>query len=106
LQVRALLDTGASQSALDLQCVSALGLVSAASTTMHTPTPTGITHTFDIYNVSITLLHPEVNFTLGNQRVVGAALAVQGFEVLLGRDVLRNCFLAYNGPADTFTLAF
>ena len=33
-------------------------------------------------------------------------LANQGFEALIGRDVLSRCVLVYNGKVDQYTLAF
>ncbi len=43
--------------------------------------------------------------TLNAPRAMGAALASQGLLVLIGRDVLQNCNLFYNGPAGQFTLS-
>ena len=33
-------------------------------------------------------------------------LAPQGFHVLIGRDILSDCVLVYNGTAKLFTLAY
>jgi len=37
--------------------------------------------------------------------VVEANLAPQGIQALLGRDVLANCVLTYNGLEDYFVIA-
>jgi hypothetical protein len=39
------------------------------------------------------------------ERAIGAALAVQGYIALIGRDALINCTLFYNGPMGAFTLS-
>lgn len=44
---------------------------------------------------------PPITF----RRVAGSALQSQGIVALLGRDVLANFILVYNGPAGTFSLA-
>ena len=42
-----------------------------------------------------------------NLRVVATELLrPQGFEALLGRDVLSRCLLIYDGPGKTFTLSY
>ena len=38
-------------------------------------------------------------------RAIGAPLATQGLLVLIGRDVLRDCTLFYNGISGEFTLS-
>ena len=89
LLLRAQLDNGASQSCIDLQCASTLGLVPTATKTMVTPTKSGASQSFDTYDVSVTLVHPATNLFLPQVEVVGASMFLQGFEVLLGRDVLK-----------------
>ncbi len=43
---------------------------------------------------------------LGTVAVIESELEVQGFQVLVGRDVLENCLLVYDGQTGIFTLAF
>jgi len=38
--------------------------------------------------------------------VIGTDLSAQGIDALVGRDVLKDCVLVYNGGTGTFTLAF
>jgi hypothetical protein len=38
--------------------------------------------------------------------VIAADLAIQGIHALIGRDVLQDCILIYNGTVGEFTLAF
>jgi hypothetical protein len=102
----ALLDTGASQSAIDLQLVSTLGLPRIGQATLATPSTSITGQSFTLYEVNLTLLHPQASLTLANHRVAAAPLSYQGLEVILGRDILQKCLLVYDGQAGTFTLAF
>ena len=38
--------------------------------------------------------------------LIQAHLSNQGIDMLIGRDVLDDCLMVYNGPDGTFTLAF
>jgi hypothetical protein len=38
--------------------------------------------------------------------VIAAELSTQGIHALIGRDVLQDCILIYNGASGDFTLAF
>jgi Aspartyl protease len=105
-RLRALIDTGASQSCIDFGCVTALGLVPAGQLSLLIPSVGGGSQTYDLHTVSVTLLHPQANYYLPVVDVVAANRASQGVEMLLGRDVLKYCTLFYDGPANTFSLAF
>ena len=43
---------------------------------------------------------------LPNMRVVVTDFSAQGFQVLLGRDVLSRCMLVYDGKHQSMTLAY
>jgi hypothetical protein len=58
------------------------------------------------YDVSLILLHPNLTLSWGAVPVVESQLMVQGIHCLLGRDVLSNCLLVYDGVAGTFVFAF
>jgi len=58
-------------------------------------------HPCNVYPIQI--VSPAL--TINVARSLGAALASQGLIVLIGRDVLQNCNLFYNGPAGQFTLS-
>ena len=47
--------------------------------------------------------HPLI---VRNLPVIEAPLARQGIQVLIGRDVLADCVLNYNGATRIYTLAF
>jgi hypothetical protein len=101
------IDSGASITGVDLPLLGQLGLQSGTTRSLHTPVTGAVPQSFPLYEVSLTLPHPAVvSYHLGLLPVVGANLAAQGIQVLLGRDVLAHCVFIYNGPGDTYTLCF
>jgi hypothetical protein len=38
--------------------------------------------------------------------VIECDFSTQGFQALIGRDILRHCIFVCDGPADTFRLEF
>jgi predicted aspartyl protease len=107
IQVRALIDTGASGTCVDPSVMTALALTPKGQIQMCTPSTGAVPHTADQYDVSIFIpcgANPAfVRRTLG---VACVELAAQGFHVLIGRDILRACLLTYNGTTGSFTLAY
>jgi hypothetical protein len=109
-QIRALVDTGASGTCVDPSVLQALSLTPTGSTVVNTPTTGQQPHTVDTYDVSFyvpgaTTTH--LPFVLNTLEVMCAELlAPQGFHALIGRDILADCVLIYNGPVGTFTLAY
>jgi len=95
----ALIDTGASNTCVDEQAAKDLGLPVIDVANMQSASHEK--HECNIYPVQI--ITPIV--TLNAPRAMGAALAPQGLLVLIGRDVLQNCNLFYNGPMGQFTLS-
>jgi predicted aspartyl protease len=95
----ALIDTGATGTCIDEQAAHELGLPIRDVARM-----TSATHAnqhCNVYPVQIGL----PTLTLNCPRTMGAALAAQGLLVLIGRDILSNCNLFYNGPVGQFTLS-
>ena len=95
----ALIDTRASSTCVDEQAAKDLGLPVIDVANMQSASHEK--HSCNVYPVQI--ITPIV--TLNAPRAMGAALASQGLLVLIGRDVLQNCNLFYNGPAGQFTLS-
>ncbi len=93
-------------SGVDLPLLAQLGLQSTILTSLFTPATGAVLQSFPVYDVSLILPHPAVNYHMGTLPVVGAHLAAQGIQVLLGRDVLAHCVFIYNGPGDSCTLCF
>jgi Aspartyl protease len=103
-----LVDTGASGTCVDRDLIKGLGLQPTGRTAISTPSTSGTPHYCDQYDVAL--------FIPGNPGGGGhivAALPIitthlrsQGIDGLLGRDVLNNCVLIYNGNASILTLAY
>lgn len=100
-------DTGASCTCIDPALLTKLGLAPSGVTNIHTPTTAGIAQQCNQYDVDITVI-------LGNGRlhvirslpVIGSALSSYGIDGLLGRDVISQGILIYNGEHNEFTLSF
>ncbi len=109
-QIRALVDTGASGTCIDPSVLQALGLTPTGSTVVNTPTTGQQPQTVDTYDVSLYVpgsTSTHLPFVLNTLEVMHAELlAQQGFHALIGRDVLAECVLIYNGAVGTFTLAY
>jgi len=108
VQIRALVDTGASSSCVDPSVMTTLALTPRGQVQMSTPSTGTTPHTADQYDVSI-FIPCGTNPPLV-RRTVGVAcvelVASQGFHALIGRDILRSCLLTYNGATGFFTLAY
>jgi hypothetical protein len=74
---------------------------------MVTPTTGAVAVTAYTYDVSVTIPAGAGNqpLTRPNMAVSASVLMHQGFHALLGRDVLAQCILHYNGMGH-FTLAY
>lgn len=104
--VRGLIDTGASITAVDPAILTALALAPTGQTTITTPSTGTQPHTCNQYDVRIVLPHPALSFTIAALGVIQSTLLNQGIGALIGRDVLANCLLTYDGRASIFILAF
>jgi hypothetical protein len=106
--IRALVDTGASITAIDPTIIKGLGLQPTGSMQILTPS-TGATpvqvNTFDV-GIIIPLATVGQNHVIGALQVIESSLTVQGIQALIGRDVLSNSLLVYDGRANIFSLAF
>ena len=106
IQIRALLDTGASCTCMDPIILRNLGLTPTGVGAVYTPSTGLQPHQANQYDVSLTLLHPALNFSFFSIPVLESQLAIQGIQALIGRDLLRSCLFVYDGQAGIFTLAF
>lgn len=107
INVLALIDTGASCSAIDEACVASLGLQPTGFVPIHSPT-TGDIHEFRAqYDITFLISDqdggPPLHATLA---VVGSEFRSQGFDALIGWDVLSRCILTCDGPGGVFSLAW
>ena len=106
--IRALVDTGASGTCIDPSVLKSLGLTATGSTLVHSPTTRGAAQPADQYDVSILIFGKatEPPLVVPSLAIMESELLVQGIQGLIGRDILCNCLLTYNGAVGTFTLAF
>jgi predicted aspartyl protease len=106
--VKALVDTGASHTVVDPSVLTPLGLSPRRIAKTITPT-TGATPakclTYDV-SIHVPLGTATALFSKNAWEVTCLDLKHQGFEVLLGRDILADGILFYDGKAGTFTMAF
>jgi len=105
LSARALIDTGASCTAVDAAVINRLELSPTGITSIVTPSTGGTPHRCNEYDISLWLVS-GVHSVRRTIPIVETNLAASGFEVLLGRDVLDGCVFVYNGAAGTFSLSF
>jgi hypothetical protein len=104
---RGLIDTGASCTCVDPAVIKHLGLEPTGTSAMLTPSTGTTPHVCLRYDACIMLfMGNEVHVTHLTLPVAETALAFQGFHALIGRDVLANGMLFYNGPAKALTLSF
>ncbi len=104
--MKALIDTGAAQTLIDLSVVKELGLVPLGDddlTTVSTGRQPVVALT---YRVRLQLIGPPHVSIFPSLTVIAADLSSFGLKVLLGRDVLARCLFYDNGPSDPFTFAF
>ena len=113
-QIRALLDTGASASCLDLSVVTALGLQPTGTTSIITPSTGTTPHTVDLYDISILVPAPMLRAEGATPPLIFNTVAVagcdllqaQGFHALIGRDILSVCMFYYNGPGNMIIVSY
>ena len=106
--VPALVDTGASLTCVDPEVLTALELSPTGSIPVHTPSSGDDPEQMDVFDVSLQIWCGAGDPPLERRiiPVVGSKLKVQGIQALIGRDVLSDCLLVYNGTTSMFTLAF
>lgn len=105
--IRALIDTGASMSGVDPTVLTALGLAQTGEADIHTPSTKGTAFTTPTYDVPILAGRVgDLHFVSETVQVVATELAAQGFQALIGTDILKSCILLYNGADGHFTVAY
>jgi predicted aspartyl protease len=98
---RALIDTGATASAVDASVVAALGVKPVGTANIGTA---GGPTTQPVYPIRVEL--QGIGLKIDFSRVTGAPLKGMGLVALLGRDMLSRMILIYDGPSSEYTLAF
>jgi hypothetical protein len=107
-QVRALIDTGSDVCVISPVVIQHLGLTPIVGTTTQTTLGSG---GVTLYEVSLVIHGPAgpmgPHLVQPDLFVMGLATSLpQQLDVLIGRDVLRECLFIADGPARTFSLAF
>jgi hypothetical protein len=105
-KVRALIDTGASISSISPQIAKGLGLVPTGITSISSATTGSAPQNCNLYDVCLAFVQPSIKVLGVNIPVIEVELFTPGVDVLLGRDMLRQCLCIYDGPGGTFILAF
>lgn len=102
-----LIDAGASSTCVDAGLITSLDLPVIGSVNIQTPSTQGGSHTCKQYDAMLFL--PDSNgsgFLIDAIPLLATHLKSQGIDGLIGRDVLDQCTLIYNGSVKLFTLAY
>jgi hypothetical protein len=109
ISARAILDTGAEMTRIDVTIVRALGLTIGGTVLANLPAHGGLIGA-GRYEASTFVVHPsgstKDNLAIPDLSVLELSLASLGYEVILGRDVLARCRFLYDGPANQFELEY
>jgi len=104
-----LVDTGASTTNIDGRIIKSLGLKPRSHCPVHTPSTGQTPSMMPEYDVSM-IIRNEVPDTPSmiheDVRAIGSDFSAQKIDGLIGRDILGDCTLIYNGPNQTFTLRY
>jgi predicted aspartyl protease len=102
-----LVDTGADSTTISDQAMRSLGLTPVSQTRIHTSTTTGAGVVSDVYAVELTLFPTTIQpFRIGALQVIARPFLNTGADGLLGRDVLRQLVLVYDGPRSQVKLIY
>jgi hypothetical protein len=108
--IRALVDTGASNTCIETSVLKALGLTPRGQIPCHTPSTGAAPAQKDVYDVGLAIFAGDASqppLAFPTLAVMDTELfAAQGIHALIGRDVLAMCVLHYNGVLRQFTLAY
>jgi Aspartyl protease len=102
-------DTGASLSAVDISILKQLGLTPKGKTPIHTPSTQGQAHLADAYDISILIFGDNALvpcYLLNALPVIDGNFKTQGFDGLLGRDILKTARMTYSGHDNWYGISF
>ena len=107
---KGLIDTGASCTCVDVSVIKKLKITPSGEININTPsTKSRKPETMNQYDISLKIYESAEAppYIIRNLPVIETELLVnQGFDALIGRDVLSKCVLVYNGSKKYYTLAF
>ena len=101
-----LVDTGASSSVIDQSIIQPLGLSPSGSRSCHTPSTGTTPMNLPEYDLGLMLVHDDSHKVFPSIAITASDFSQQNIHGLLGRDVLAQCLLVYDGRANSFALAF
>lgn len=104
VDARALIDTGASCTAVDDSVIRMLELKPTGQVTVHTPTSPPSGEARYLYDVSIMIGNNQASAQSHTISVIATSLESQGFLILIGWDILSRCVLKCDGPNNMFEL--
>ena len=109
LEAKALIDTGAEVTCLDPRLIEELELPYEGPVLANVPALEGVSFASQ-YAGSLTILHPSGrqldHFKLTDVPMLELPLHVFGYQMIIGRDVLKECMLFYNGVGQRFSLKY
>lgn len=109
VDTRALLDSGAAATCLDSSLVQTLAPPQAGMTLANLPATGGMTGG-SLYEIRLTIIHPSgnahSNLVVPDLIVLELPIGALGYQVLIGRDLLKRCRFFYDGPKDRFFLSY
>src|SRR4051794_1484897 len=83
VKISALIDTGASCSAIDPSVVKALGLIPTGTTHIYTPSTGAGSHPCHLYDVCLAFINPEIRVVGVTIPVIEAELFNQSIQALI-----------------------
>lgn len=109
ISLQCLLDSGADGTIIDISHLSFLDPQNAPL--VNVTGLYGVVLSQPEFEVGLTIAHPSGNrrlhLTRPTFRIVHTALDVTlGFQAIIGRDLLDNCLLVYDGPNRTYLLGW
>lgn len=110
VQLRALIDTGASCTCVDTAVLAPLQLSPTGQTTISTPSTGQQPAAMDQFDVLLAIPGP----TAGSLPLIFPTIPIvalrdfanPAYDALIGRDILGECILHYNGATGLFELAY
>jgi hypothetical protein len=103
-----LVDTGASNTVIDVSLIAPLGLAATGAAMCHTPSTGQQALPFNQYDVMIFIpgAPGAPAWIIEALPIMECDLSAQGIQGLIGRDILDKGILIYNGLSNQFTLAY
>lgn len=106
--ITALIDTGASLSAIDPDALKELGIHPTGKADIETPSTQGNPISVDTYDVCIAILagrKGDSHFISDTVQVTASKIG-GGVQALIGTDILNRCIFTYNGADECYTIAW